>query len=434
MDCLSNSCHSVESGSHKERQKSTRILFLVDDVTHHGGVRTRVAEEIGCLRDEPDIEPIVVSRCYARNISMVSEAVDNLSRDMRIPNLRGFAYPKVPHGGVRFACEFSFIINTILSLILLVPFAIRHRIDFVYGHNNECGLSAILISRILRVANIIDLHGVEVDEYLEVHPGWNPDGSRLRLWRRVEKFILTKADTLVCVSNAHRDVVVNWAETVSSPVVIPCFADEEAFFFSDTMRDKIRSRLDIRDNDVLFVYSGLISPRYGDFNPIRFFLSLENIANKKLLILTGVKSIEIADRQIPSQSRECIRVLSVDRSEVPGYLSASDIAILIRNESIVNRVASPTKFSEYLLCGLPVVMSCGLGDATSLVQSEMIGVCTPHPWSGDEIVLTAEIITGLLSSEIRSKARQVGVANLSRKVYRSAFVNLLKSSARAEVD
>ena len=40
---------------------------------------------------------------------------------------------------------------------------------------------------------------------------------------------------------------------------------------------------------------------------------------------------------------------------MPKYLNAADAAIIWRDKSIVNKVASPVKFSEYVCCGLPVI-------------------------------------------------------------------------------
>ena len=38
----------------------------------------------------------------------------------------------------------------------------------------------------------------------------------------------------------------------------------------------------------------------------------------------------------------------VDYYEIPNYLNAADIAVIWRENSIVNKVASPVKFSEYI--------------------------------------------------------------------------------------
>jgi hypothetical protein len=59
--------------------------------------------------------------------------------------------------------------------------------------------------------------------------------------------------------------------------------------------------------------------------------------------------------------------------EVREQLAASDLGILVREDSVTNRVASPTKFAEYLSCGLPVIISGHLGDLGEMVRSNGLG-------------------------------------------------------------
>ena len=41
--------------------------------------------------------------------------------------------------------------------------------------------------------------------------------------------------------------------------------------------------------------------------------------------------------------------------EVYKYLNAADVAFLLRDDVVLNRVASPTKLAEYMFCGLPII-------------------------------------------------------------------------------
>jgi len=45
----------------------------------------------------------------------------------------------------------------------------------------------------------------------------------------------------------------------------------------------------------------------------------------------------------------------VPYEEVTKYLNAVDFAVVWRDNNIVNKVASPVKFSEYVCTGLPVI-------------------------------------------------------------------------------
>ena len=64
----------------------------------------------------------------------------------------------------------------------------------------------------------------------------------------------------------------------------------------------------------------------------------------------------------------------VDYREVSSYLNAADIAILWRDKSIVNEVASPVKFSEYICCGLPVISNDSVNMITDYVKKSLFGL------------------------------------------------------------
>jgi hypothetical protein len=47
---------------------------------------------------------------------------------------------------------------------------------------------------------------------------------------------------------------------------------------------------------------------------------------------------------------------------------------MIREDTITNRVASPTKFAEYLAAGLPVLISAHIGDFSTTVRANDLGL------------------------------------------------------------
>ncbi len=64
----------------------------------------------------------------------------------------------------------------------------------------------------------------------------------------------------------------------------------------------------------------------------------------------------------------------LEPGEVRDVLRECDHGLLVREPTVTNSVASPTKFAEYLCCGLPVIISDHLGDFTALVESERLGI------------------------------------------------------------
>ena len=59
--------------------------------------------------------------------------------------------------------------------------------------------------------------------------------------------------------------------------------------------------------------------------------------------------------------------------EINNYLNATDYGILFRENLPINNQASPTKFAEYILAGLKVIISEGVGDFSEFVREHDCG-------------------------------------------------------------
>jgi glycosyltransferase involved in cell wall biosynthesis len=69
-----------------------------------------------------------------------------------------------------------------------------------------------------------------------------------------------------------------------------------------------------------------------------------------------------------------LTVASVPHGEVPGYLSAADLAFAPIRTAPSRRFCSPVKVGEYWATGLPIVITEGVGDDSDLVRREHAGV------------------------------------------------------------
>lgn len=63
-------------------------------------------------------------------------------------------------------------------------------------------------------------------------------------------------------------------------------------------------------------------------------------------------------------------LLTVPHDKVSKYLMAADIGFSLREKSVVDRVASPVKFAEYLRCGVGAACTDNIEDISSLVSKD----------------------------------------------------------------
>jgi hypothetical protein len=68
---------------------------------------------------------------------------------------------------------------------------------------------------------------------------------------------------------------------------------------------------------------------------------------------------------------------------VPGLLNASDVGLLLLRQSPNIETSSPVKFAEYLNCGLPVLITSGVGDYSRMTIERQVGATVTRDESFD---------------------------------------------------
>lgn len=137
--------------------------------------------------------------------------------------------------------------------------------------------------------------------------------------------------------------------------VMPCLAPETEFFFDPALRDRMRNELRIGAEEAVTIYSGSLAGYQGfDETVAAFGRMLAARPKARLIVLTP--DVERARQKLSSMPAERVICRSAPHAQVNAYLNAADFGMLLRDATPVNFVAFPTKFAEYALTGLKVVM------------------------------------------------------------------------------
>jgi len=283
------------------------------------------------------------------------------------------------------------------------------QIEMIHARSHIPATIALRLKRRFGLRMIFDLRGLMAEEYVDAEH-WKKGSVSYRLTKAMESASLQASDGVVTLTEKIWPAIKDWKGLRGRDViheVVPCCTDLELFRFSKSDRERIRAELDLQDRFVM-VYSGSIGGWYLTDKTADFFGALlKRKPNSHFLWLTGGDKglIEklMSDRGISSNQ---FTVRRVAPAEVSGYLSASDVGIAFYKPTFSRLATSPVKVSEYLACGLPVIVNAGVGDSDTFVESQTVGAVVKD-FNEGEYKRTLMTIENLLARDVRERARTV---------------------------
>ena len=230
---------------------------------------------------------------------------------------------------------------------------------------------------------VFDVHGVDVEER-QIYGDLDEYSPEYRLRRRYEREAFRRADVIITVSH-HLERYVKAILVSGGPPfprphieVIPCVLSFSASS-SDVAaaRVKARKRLGVNGRPCVLYLGGTSGWQLPAEKVAAFAALRRTTPSAFLLILTGDIATFTDLCQEAGIPAEDSLIISCPHSEVAGTACAADAALLLRANNVVNRVASPTKFAEYLSLGVPVVITDVLGDFAQIVRERDVGIVVP---------------------------------------------------------
>lgn len=186
-----------------------------------------------------------------------------------------------------------------------------------------------------------------------------------------------EADRIFAVSNQLKKYLIqNYGVKKDKFFIYPCLSDSNKFYYDEFLRNSMREELRYKENDIVYLYAGGLNNLYHVSDNILIFLNIvaQKDPNSKFLLLSKDRlDNDIVLKEYPALVGRFINK-SVNNSEMVKYLNAADYGLLFRENVPMNNVASPSKFAEYMLCGLPTIISEGVGDYSELCEKEGLGI------------------------------------------------------------
>ena len=149
--------------------------------------------------------------------------------------------------------------------------------------------------------------------------------------------------------------------------VVGCCADTRRFYFDAAVRNARRKELGLEKRFVLCYCDAMWHWQRPDAVAKAFAAVREAMPDAHLLVVSREAGPLLEHLERLGVAESSVTVRGAAHEEVAGYLMAADVGLLLRENTLTNRVAAPVKFAEYLRCGLPVILTPYVGDFSGFV-------------------------------------------------------------------
>lgn len=198
----------------------------------------------------------------------------------------------------------------------------------------------------------LDLHGVVPEEMSYVG-----NNGLATIFGHVERVAVARAYCLISVTRSlldHIDAKYQIGSAARKHLVLPIFPTEAANPISNNACDRKG-----------FIYAGGTQPWQNVGKMLEF--SEKHSEFSGIMLVGSIDRFNDSYRDSFDRVKDKWHLNSVSPDQVASYYQKAQFGFLVRSDSIVNRVACPTKLVEYLKFGVvPVLDSSDLGDFKSL--------------------------------------------------------------------
>jgi len=246
----------------------------------------------------------------------------------------------------------------------------KNKISIVHARGYVTGLIGYCLKKICGVKFIFDTRGFWADEKAEAGH-WDSNGLLFRLAKHIERILAINADEVVALTRAAVPLLQENRTDKGHITVIPCCVDTNLFMPGLDSGD-IGKRL---NGKFVFAHTGSLEAWYMKDEMLDYFkLAKTLIPNAHFLVLSHSPKdgfLKLAAQK--GLGKQDITVESVLFTDMPRYLGRVDVGMIFLGLGFSKLGCSPTKFPEFLSCGVPVVTNNKIGDTEEIIMANRIG-------------------------------------------------------------
>ena len=249
----------------------------------------------------------------------------------------------------------------------------------------------------------------------------------------IAKFLYERADRIVVVTPAFKDQLIHRWKVPSEKISIVENGVETDLFSPSPpdVRTALRRKLGL-DSNFVACYIGTMGMAHGLETLLDAAKTLQRQQPHLLFLLIGEGAEKERIKSL-AQSHGLTNVRILDqqpRENIPAFISASDVCLVLLKKADVFKTVIPTKMLEFMSCGRPVVLGVE-GQAREIIEAAGAGIAIEPE---DEKALVAALQTLEANAEragaLGQKGREYILQNFSRSRTAEKYIQILQPLIR----
>jgi glycosyltransferase involved in cell wall biosynthesis len=302
-----------------------------------------------------------------------------------------------------------------LGFMLCASICLIKRPKLIHSRSYVASLIAWFLMKVFRMKFIFDMRGFWADERVEGMI-WKSKNILYRSVKYIEKYLLKDADEIIVLTDKAKTILKDWGYGTVNVSVIPSCVDTSRFKFIEKSRMELRNSYGLTDKFV-FMHTGSLEYWYMKDKMLDYFKSCSEIFPKAHFIILSYDNHDKIRKLISDKNLDLknFTIMSVPFNRMPEYLSMADVGIFFITPVFSKSASSPTKFAEYLSCGLPVISNDRIGDIEGCVLNNNVGIIVRN-FHDDEYKKSFKALIDLTQDKgLKERCRLTACNNFSHK-------------------
>lgn len=266
----------------------------------------------------------------------------------------------------------SFMINASLAGL----FRARGKFDLIYATSPPLfvGGAALTLSYLKNIPLVFEVRDLWPESAVALGELSSP--KAISLATLLEERCYQRSIQVVVVTRGIYDRLMERGINGSKLCFIPNGANTDLFTYSASSRDQVRAELGLQDKFIA-IYAGI----HGLAQGLETVLSTARLLQSErdihiVLIGDGPKKAELLALASTYDLPNLTMLPEKPCEQIPGYLSAADIALIPLKKADIFKSALPSKIFDAWSCAVPVLLTID-GEARSIVEKITGGIYAP---------------------------------------------------------